>query len=184
MQVGAPIPGRIVSLRQVPDLVFSGMIVGAGVALRPLPGSKEVTAVAPISGRLVKLFPHAFMIASGEQTVLVHLGIDTVRCGGTVLLATPSKMKWLKPESPLPLSRLNKLKRLATRRYARWWYWIQPPLTWKISARKVIRWKSGIYCLKSAPLLPAIPASGDPCTGFPGMINRAEFRLYSMTLIT
>ena len=57
MQVGAPIPGRIVSLRQVPDLVFSGMIVGAGVALRPLPGSKEVTAVAPISARYSPLCP-------------------------------------------------------------------------------------------------------------------------------
>lgn len=82
LQVCSPIPGRLVGLHQVPDLVFSGMIVGAGIAVRPLPGAKKVTAVAPISGRLVKLFPHAFMIASGEQTVLVHLGIDTVKMRG------------------------------------------------------------------------------------------------------
>ncbi|WP_288815054.1 PTS glucose transporter subunit IIA [uncultured Varibaculum sp.] len=82
LQVCSPIPGRLVGLRQVPDLVFSGMIVGAGIAVRPLPGAKKLTAVAPISGRLIKLFPHAFMIANGEQTVLVHLGIDTVKMRG------------------------------------------------------------------------------------------------------
>ena len=38
VQVGAPIPGRIVSLRQVPDLVFSGMIVGGGSSLAPAAG--------------------------------------------------------------------------------------------------------------------------------------------------
>lgn len=82
LQVCSPIPGHMVDLREVPDLVFSGMIVGAGVAVRPLPGAKKLTAVAPISGRLIKLFPHAFMIANGEQTVLVHLGIDTVKMRG------------------------------------------------------------------------------------------------------
>lgn len=55
---------------------------GCGSSFAPATGSKEVTAVAPISGRLVKLFPHAFMITSGEQTVLVHLGIDTVKMRG------------------------------------------------------------------------------------------------------
>lgn len=33
--------GRLVGLRQVPDLVFSGMIVGAGIAVRPLPRDKS-----------------------------------------------------------------------------------------------------------------------------------------------
>lgn len=82
LQVCSPIPGRMVDLQEVPDLVFAGMIVGAGVAIQPLPGANKLTAVAPISGKLVKLFPHAFMVASGEQTVLVHLGIDTVKMRG------------------------------------------------------------------------------------------------------
>lgn len=47
-------------------------------------------AIAPISGRLVRLFPggHAFVIASGpegseeEAAVIVHLGLDTVELAG------------------------------------------------------------------------------------------------------
>ena len=111
VQVGAPIPGRIVSLRQVPDLVFSGMIVGAGVALRPLPGSKEVTAVAPISGRLVKLFPHAFMITSREQTVLVHLGIDTVKMRGDGFTCHALENEMVKAGEPITTFSVKRIEK-------------------------------------------------------------------------
>lgn len=82
LKICSPIPGRVVGLSQVPDLVFSGMIVGAGVAVKPNPGATEITAVSPVSGKLIKLFPHAFMVSSGEQIVLVHLGVDTVKMRG------------------------------------------------------------------------------------------------------
>nr|NLD40305.1 PTS glucose transporter subunit IIA [Actinomycetales bacterium] len=38
-------------------------------------------ATAPISGRLMKAFPHAYIL-QGEVDVLVHLGIDTVSLEG------------------------------------------------------------------------------------------------------
>ena len=82
----APVAGRVVALAEVPDAVFAGQLVGAGVALEPSAppvGSSLVEVVSPVDGVVVKLHPHAFVVvaASGEG-VLVHVGIDTVKLGG------------------------------------------------------------------------------------------------------
>jgi len=67
----------------VPDPVFAGQLVGAGVAVQPDETSGSVTAVAPVAGTIVKLHPHAFAIQGASGTdVLVHVGIDTVKLGG------------------------------------------------------------------------------------------------------
>ena len=76
----SPCSGRVIALDEVPDPVFAGRIVGPGVAIDP--DRSAATVVAPISGRLVKLHPHAFVIAGADVAVLVHLGIDTVQLGG------------------------------------------------------------------------------------------------------
>lgn len=39
-------------------------------------------ALAPVSGRLMKGFPHAFVIQGDAMDVLVHLGLDTVSLKG------------------------------------------------------------------------------------------------------
>ena len=40
-------------------------------------------AVAPVSGKILKLLPHAYIIMTpGNVGVLVHLGLDTVRLNG------------------------------------------------------------------------------------------------------
>jgi glucose-specific phosphotransferase system IIA component len=77
----APVPGRAVALEEVPDPIFAGAMVGPGAAIDP---PREVLdAIAPVSGTLVKVFPHAFVILSTEGVgVLVHLGLDTVELGG------------------------------------------------------------------------------------------------------
>ncbi len=80
-QVLAPLPGRIVVLSDVPDATFAQGIVGHGVAIDP--PRESVTAVAPVSGRLVKLWPHAYVILTADKVgVLVHLGLDTVQLKG------------------------------------------------------------------------------------------------------
>ncbi|MBC7443618.1 MAG: PTS glucose transporter subunit IIA [Ramlibacter sp.] len=77
----APVPGRAVSLSEVPDPTFAQAIVGPGAAIDPPRGI--VDAVAPISGKLLKVFPHAYVIISPDGVgVLVHLGIDTVELRG------------------------------------------------------------------------------------------------------
>jgi glucose-specific phosphotransferase system IIA component len=68
-------------LSEVPDPVFAGAMVGPGLAIDPPRVPSE--AVSPIDGTVVKLHPHAFVIADAAGAgVLVHLGIDTVQLRG------------------------------------------------------------------------------------------------------
>jgi PTS system glucose-specific IIA component len=80
MQILSPVAGRAMPISEVPDPVFAGLMVGPGVGIDPVrePG----TAVAPISGTVAKLHPHAFVISGDSGSVLVHLGIDTVQLKG------------------------------------------------------------------------------------------------------
>lgn len=77
----APVTGRAVALADVPDPVFSQGMVGYGAAVDP--PSEVIDAVAPVSGKILKLLPHAFVIMTADSVgVLVHLGLDTVRLHG------------------------------------------------------------------------------------------------------
>ena len=81
LTVSAPVAGTVTAMSEVPDPVFAQEIVGPGVAVSP--EAQTVVAVAPISGKIVKLHPHAFVIVGeGGAGVLVHLGIDTVKLQG------------------------------------------------------------------------------------------------------
>lgn len=89
--VRTPFAGPVVALADVPDPVFAGQLVGAGVAVDPTGVEGTVTAVAPVDGTIVKLHPHAFALQGTAGTdVLVHVGIDTVKLSGAgfELLAT------------------------------------------------------------------------------------------------
>ena len=80
-QVSAPVGGRAVPLADVPDPVFSAGMVGYGAAVDP--PHEVLDAVAPVSGKLLKLMPHAYIVmTSGGVGVLVHLGLDTVQLQG------------------------------------------------------------------------------------------------------
>lgn len=80
-QVLAPVGGRAVPLADVPDPVFSAGMVGYGAAVDP--PHQVVDAVAPVSGRLLKLMPHAYVVMTPDNVgVLVHLGLDTVQLKG------------------------------------------------------------------------------------------------------
>lgn len=76
----APVSGTAIPMTEVPDPVFSGLIVGPGIGIDPL--KEPIDAVAPISGMIVKMLPHAYVIAGEKQNVLVHLGLDTVQLKG------------------------------------------------------------------------------------------------------
>jgi glucose-specific phosphotransferase system IIA component len=77
----SPVGGRAVPLQDVPDPVFSQGMVGYGAAVDPPRGVIE--AVAPVSGKILKLLPHAYIVMTPDNVgVLVHLGIDTVRLNG------------------------------------------------------------------------------------------------------
>jgi sugar PTS system EIIA component len=79
--VQAPVAGRAVRLEDVPDPVFSQGMVGYGAAVDP--PREVVEAVAPVSGRLLKLLPHAYIVMTADNVgILVHLGLDTVALKG------------------------------------------------------------------------------------------------------
>lgn len=81
LQVLAPVAGHSLQVSQVPDPVFAAGLVGPGVAIAPRSGPQG--AVAPVSGRLAKLLPHAYVVVAASGTgVLVHLGVDTVHLQG------------------------------------------------------------------------------------------------------
>jgi len=77
----APCPGRLMPLTETPDPVFAGEHAGPGVVIDPEP--RETTVVSPITGKVVALKPHAFVVLGPDGVgVLVHLGINTVRLHG------------------------------------------------------------------------------------------------------
>lgn len=84
MSMVAPVSGQVVAMADVPDPVFAQEIVGPGLAIEPLAeGAVDGVVVAPVSGTVASLFPHAFALQTPDsRTVLVHLGIDTVTLKG------------------------------------------------------------------------------------------------------
>lgn len=77
----APVQGHALPLSEVPDPVFSQGMVGYGAAVDP--PRQVVDAIAPVSGKIIKLLPHAYVIMTAEGVgVLVHLGLDTVGLNG------------------------------------------------------------------------------------------------------
>jgi glucose-specific phosphotransferase system IIA component len=82
LTVLAPVTGVVTALADVDDPVFSGEIVGPGIAVQPDPVAGG-RVLAPAAGTVVKLHPHAFvLLAEGGRGVLVHLGINTVQLAG------------------------------------------------------------------------------------------------------
>ncbi|MFF4653821.1 PTS glucose transporter subunit IIA [Streptomyces sp. NPDC001380] len=79
--VTSPLAGRAVGLAAVPDPVFAEALVGPGTAVDPV--RRAGAAVAPVSGVVVSVHPHAFVVRDEEgHCVLTHLGIGTVHLGG------------------------------------------------------------------------------------------------------
>jgi PTS system glucose-specific IIA component len=77
----APVDGRAVALADVPDPVFAQGMVGYGAAIDP--PHQVIDAVAPVSGKVLKMLPHAYVIMTADNVgVLVHLGLDTVQLNG------------------------------------------------------------------------------------------------------
>lgn len=79
--VRAPVTGVARPLSESPDPVFARQMLGGGAMIVPdlVPGD----AVAPVSGRVVKVHPHSVVVEdAGGMSVLVHLGVDTITLRG------------------------------------------------------------------------------------------------------
>lgn len=80
-KIVAPLSGKVVSLEEVPDPVFSQKMMGDGIAIDPSEGK----VVSPVAGEIVQLFPtkHAVGLKTDSGLeVLVHIGLETVGMEG------------------------------------------------------------------------------------------------------
>ena len=78
----APVDGVLVALEEVPDPVFSGRLMGDGVAIDPT----GTLLSAPCAGTVVQLHraKHALTLRTDSGvSVLLHIGLDTVTLAGS-----------------------------------------------------------------------------------------------------
>jgi glucose-specific phosphotransferase system IIA component len=81
VKIISPMEGSVVSLKEVPDEVFSKGLLGDGIAIMPSSG----TIVSPMTGIVSRIFStnHAFLISNKNGIeVMVHIGLDTVELKG------------------------------------------------------------------------------------------------------
>lgn len=77
----APLKGRVLPLREVPDKTFSKKVLGDGLAIEPTEGVVR----APFDGTVVQLFRTGHAIGLESESgieLLIHVGIDTVHMQG------------------------------------------------------------------------------------------------------
>ncbi len=81
LELAMPVDGKIISLAEVLDEVFSTGMMGQGFAIEP--SSDEI--YAPVAGTITNIFPtkHAISLKTKEGLeLLLHLGLDTVELAG------------------------------------------------------------------------------------------------------
>lgn len=77
----SPLKGKVMSLENVPDPVFSQKMMGEGVGFVPTNGE----VFSPVNGKVTQIFPtqHAIgMLTEAGVELLIHLGLDTVKLNG------------------------------------------------------------------------------------------------------
>ncbi|MCM1122557.1 MAG: PTS glucose transporter subunit IIA [Eubacterium sp.] len=80
-KVGAPMAGKLVSIKKVSDPTFSDEIIGKGAAIIP----SDNRVCAPVDGVVTTIFPtgHAAAVTGdGGEEILIHVGLDTVKLNG------------------------------------------------------------------------------------------------------
>lgn len=107
--VGSPLTGKVLSLTEVPDEVFSSEALGKGVAIDPTIGE----VVAPANGQITALFEtgHAIGITTESGTeMLIHIGIDTVEMKGAGFDALVEKDQFVSAGQTLVRFDINAIK--------------------------------------------------------------------------
>lgn len=77
----APLTGKVISLEEVPDPVFSKKMMGDGLAIIPEDG----LLLSPVKGKVLQILPtkHAIAILSDYGAeILIHIGLETVSMKG------------------------------------------------------------------------------------------------------
>ncbi|MDV3427152.1 MAG: PTS glucose transporter subunit IIA [Bacillota bacterium] len=96
----APIAGKVIDLKEVPDQVFAEKMAGDGAAIL----STGDTIVSPADGKLFFIFKtnHAFglKLDNGAE-ILVHIGVDTVELKGEGFTRIAEEGTYVKAGDPI-----------------------------------------------------------------------------------
>ncbi|MDA1475272.1 PTS sugar transporter subunit IIA [Bacillus changyiensis] len=111
--VFSPADGKVISLSEVPDPVFSQKMMGDGIAIEPANGE----IVSPVNGEVIQLFhtKHAIGIRSlSGVEMLIHIGLDTVSMEGEGFTAHVKEGDKVKVGDPLITCDLELIKEKAS----------------------------------------------------------------------
>ncbi len=95
VEIHAPLNGKVVNLKDVPDPVFSQKMMGEGIAIVPSEGK----VFSPVNGEIVTIpeSKHAIGLRTKDGTeVLIHIGLETVSLNGkgfTTLVSVGDQVK-------------------------------------------------------------------------------------------
>ena len=94
----APANGRVIAMKDVPDPVFSGEVLGKGCAVWP----DDEILYAPVSGAVTVTMGHAVGLATSDGVeVLVHIGVDTVNMQGDGFTGYVTQGDYVKAGQPI-----------------------------------------------------------------------------------
>jgi phosphocarrier protein FPr/phosphocarrier protein len=94
----APMQGWVTSLKEVPDPVFSELLLGDGVAIDPTGTSVR----APCDGTVISSARHAVTLrAAGGAEILIHVGLETVALHGQGFVSEVAEGRSVKQGDPL-----------------------------------------------------------------------------------
>ena len=108
----APLSGKLLSLEDVPDPVFSQKLMGNGIAIEPTEG----VIVAPIDGQIVQVFHTKHAIGLRSQSgieILIHIGLETVTMNGDGFEVHVKEGQKVKVGEPLITADLTLIKEKA-----------------------------------------------------------------------
>ena len=100
LELTAPLSGRVLPMTEVPDPVFSGLMMGDGLAIDP---SSNVL-LAPCAGVITQVARtnHALTLtADNGSEILMHIGIDTVSLKGEGFVSQVSPGQRVEAGAPL-----------------------------------------------------------------------------------
>lgn len=110
LEIQTFLEGETVSLKDVPDQIFSKKILGAGIAVMP---SKEVL-MAPVDGTVAAVMTrtrHSCCIRGDRGLeVLLHIGVNTVEMNGDGFELLVTNGQKVKAGDPLITFSLEKIK--------------------------------------------------------------------------
>ena len=80
--ITSPLDGVVVSISKVDDPVFSGNVLGRGIAIKPDSGCVRAPAKAVVS-RMFDTGHAVGLVTDSGVEILIHVGLDTVRLKGS-----------------------------------------------------------------------------------------------------